>query len=221
MSATRWAARPLLWAATASAISATLLSLTLVHAPESAPKYMGWNLVLAWVPVALAVVLLACVRRGAARPVVIALGVSWLAFLPNAPYLLTDMVHAGTPYGGATRLDKVTLAMFALTGVVMFVAAVVPVSEATRLVAGTRWGRASVPVCAVAASIGMYLGRVLRWNSWDIFARPVSRLESIDAIVRTPAELARAGAFIVVASAVLITAVSALSRWLPSSSWRR
>ncbi len=220
MSASPGTTRPLLWAALASAGSVALLGLTLAHAPGTAPKYMGWNLVLAWVPVLLAVALLACVRRGAPRLLSVAVALSWLAFLPNAPYLMTDMVHAGTPYGGATRLDMVTLAMFALTGIVMFVAAMTPVIEAIRLLAGTQWARIAMPGCAVVASIGMYLGRVLRWNSWDIVVRPSSRIESLAAILHTPADLARAGAFVLVVSAVLFAAISTLNL-LPQRPARR
>jgi len=202
------------WAAVASAVSLTLLIISLAAAPDSAPKYMGWNLLLAWLPVALGCLLFWCARCRVARVGVAGAGVVWLAFLPNAPYLVTDLVHAGTPYGGSTRLDIITLITFAITGLVMFFAAVTAASEAARLAAGERWARAVAPVCALVASIGMYLGRVLRWNSWDLVVRPLGRVEAAVPFVRTPADILKAASFVLAISVILIASRAVLERVL-------
>lgn len=188
--------------------------MSLVHTPGTAPKYMGWNLVLAWVPVAFGYALYWCVCRGAPRAISAAVAISWLVFLPNAPYLVTDLVHAGTPYGGSTRLDIVTLIMFAVTGLVMFFAAITPAIEAIRISAHARWTRVVVPVCALAASIGMYLGRVLRWNSWDLVARPWSRLETASPFFGTTAYTFKAVAFVTAMTLLLIASRAVLAQVL-------
>lgn len=204
--------RSVAWAAGASTVSIALLGIALALSPGTAPKYMGWNLVLAWVPVLLACVLYWCVRRGIPRIGVLVVAVVWLAFLPNAPYLLTDLVHAGTPYGGATRLDVITLLAFAITGLVMFFAAMTPALEAARLAVGDHPARAAVLVCAIVTSLGMYLGRVLRWNSWDLAVRPVARLESAIPFVRTPADIAKAATFVIAIALLLVASRAALDR---------
>jgi hypothetical protein len=72
--------------------------------------------------------------------------------LPNAP----DLVHAGTANGGTSSLDVATLAAYAATGLLLFVAAVNAADEAVRLTAGPGFARAVAPACVIVASIGMY-----------------------------------------------------------------
>ena len=61
--------------------------------PLSYPtRFFVWNLTLACIPVLFAAGFVA-VRR---RIWLIPLGLGWLAFLPNAPYLVTDLVHLGS-----------------------------------------------------------------------------------------------------------------------------
>ena len=57
-------------------------------------KFLVWNLVLAWMPMVFAVAFDLVERRLWLLP----LGLGWLAFLPNAPYLVTDLVHLGEGY---------------------------------------------------------------------------------------------------------------------------
>src|SRR4051794_38963998 len=55
--------------------------------------FLAWNLALAWVPLALAVVIDRVHRRRGLRVLLVALGTAWLVFVPNAPYIVTDVVH--------------------------------------------------------------------------------------------------------------------------------
>src|SRR4051794_26818533 len=55
--------------------------------------YLVWNLFLAWIPFVLALALYDGRRRGWGGGRLLALGVAWLAFFPNAPYIVTDFVH--------------------------------------------------------------------------------------------------------------------------------
>ena len=149
-----------------------LLAVSRAADPFGAPNYLEWNLFLAWIPLVLGYLLWSCARMRCPRIVLVLAAAIWLVFLPNAPYLLTDLVHAGTANGGTSTLDVLTLATFAATGLVLFFASVTAASEGVRLAAGNRLARAVIPVSAVLASVGMYLGRVLRWNSWDLLVRP-------------------------------------------------
>ena len=55
--------------------------------------FLRWNLILAWVPYGAALALELVLRRGVWRWAALPLAAGWLLFLPNAPYILTDMVH--------------------------------------------------------------------------------------------------------------------------------
>jgi uncharacterized membrane protein len=90
--------------------------------------------------------------------------------------LLTDLVHAGTKARPHYWTDLVLILVFALTGLVLgFVALFVVqriVSRRFGWLAG--WGF----VCGIALlnGFGVYAGRFLRWNSWDVVLSPVALL---------------------------------------------
>ena len=63
--------------------------------------WLLWNLVLAWIPFALALLIYERARAGASLRVLAPLGLLWLVFFPNAPYLVTDLKHVGG--GGRSR----------------------------------------------------------------------------------------------------------------------
>jgi uncharacterized membrane protein len=141
------------------------------HTGDHFYAFLVWNLVLAWVPLVLALGAYAAARgrHGAATVV---LGVLWLLFFPNAPYLLTDFIHLHESTATPLWYDALMLAAFAWTGLAL--------GFASLYVMQTIWERATSPavswlgvVGALAlASFGVYLGRFLRFNSWDALVRP-------------------------------------------------
>jgi uncharacterized membrane protein len=130
---------------------------------------MVWNLFLAWIPLVLALLLLAAYRRGRSRLELVAIGAAWLVFLPNAPYMLTDFVHLGYYH----RLyDSIAIGSFAFTGLALGFASLLVVQLVVTRVAGALGGW-MVATCALfLSSVGVYLGRVQRLNSWDVLSRP-------------------------------------------------
>ena len=72
-----------------------MLAVRMLYTGTSVHGWLGWNLFLAWVPFLLALLLYHRARAGASWPVLAPLGVLWLAFFPNAPYLITDLKHLG------------------------------------------------------------------------------------------------------------------------------
>ncbi len=106
-------------------------------------RYLIWNLFLAWVPFVLALLFYDGQRRGMRAPGLLALGALWLVFFPNAPYIVTDFVH----------LSRDPLSPLWFDGL----------RELGWLVVGA---------ALVLGSVGIYLGRFVRLNSWDFFTNP-------------------------------------------------
>jgi uncharacterized membrane protein len=132
-------------------------------------KYLVWNLTLAWAPLVLAVLLYVAYRRRHTLAELLALGCAWLVFLPNAPYVLTDFIHLGTTH---RVFDSIVLASFAFTSLALGFASLVLVQLVVTRAAGGVAGW-SIAIAALAlSSVGMYLGRVQRLNSWDVLHRP-------------------------------------------------
>jgi uncharacterized membrane protein len=141
---------------------------------RAALLFLGWNLVLAWVPLLVSVVIAArhAPGREPTRLGTLALGAVWLAFFPNAPYLVTDLIHLRA-HGFVLHLyDAMMVFAFAMTGLCI---AFVSLWLHHRLVE-RRFGRAAgwlfVGAVAGLSGFGVFLGRVPRWNSWDIVTRP-------------------------------------------------
>jgi len=97
----------------------------------------------------------------------------WLIFFPNAPYILTDFQHLATR---AKELpvwyDVMMLIWFAFTGVLLGMVSLFLMQEIVRREFGRWVGWSFVALVTGLSSAGVYVGRFLRWNSWDIFSNP-------------------------------------------------
>jgi uncharacterized membrane protein len=101
------------------------------------------------------------------------LGLAWiLPFFPNAPYILTDFVHLGPAAGVPLWLDAGLISMFAFTGLLLGYASLYLVQVVVREVAGAAAAWAAAFGALSLASVGIYLGRFVRLNSWDVLTDP-------------------------------------------------
>jgi uncharacterized membrane protein len=132
-------------------------------------RYLVWNLGLAWVPLLVALLLYAAYRRRHTLAELIALGAAWLVFLPNAPYMVTDFVHLGDRH---RLVDAAILASFAFTALALGFASLLLVQIVVTRKAGAFAGWGVALGAMFLASAGVYLGRVHRFNSWDVLTRP-------------------------------------------------
>jgi len=103
----------------------------------------------------------------------------WIAFFPNAPYLATDLVHLTDCQPNRYWVDWSIFLWFILTGIFITLLSLHDVHRIldVRLPAFAVW-----PVlisCLFACGIGVWVGRVLRWYSWDIFLKPSIVLSDI------------------------------------------
>jgi uncharacterized membrane protein len=136
---------------------------------EARYGYLVWNLTLAWVPLVLAVLLVVAYSRRRPAVELVLVGAAWLVFLPNAPYVLTDFIHLGAEH---RQFDAILLASFAFTALALGFASLLLVQLVVTRVAGPAIGWFVALSSLLAASVGIYLGRILRLNSWDVVQRP-------------------------------------------------
>jgi uncharacterized membrane protein len=156
----------------ASAVITVGLAARVAYTQSLEATNLVWNLFLAWIPLVLALVLYDAARRGSSAAPLAAIGVVWLLFLPNAPYIVTDLKWLGQYDSGTHWFDYVFVVGSAAIGLVLgFVSLYLVQSVVTR-----RLGRVAgwtLALGALAASgVGVYLGRFQRWNSWDVFTEP-------------------------------------------------
>jgi uncharacterized membrane protein len=151
------------------------------------PEYgfLVTNLFLAWIPLALAYAISWAARRQLSRPALPLLACAWIIFLPNAPYLVTDVVHLRQ---NVTGVNAIELSLLALTGLLVAVKSVQLVQRAVEGLWGVPAGWRAVQIVALLVAVGVYLGRVLRWYSWTLLQHP-HELGRI--LLRTPSEPGR------------------------------
>lgn len=162
-----------------------------VYTATSPAEWLVWNLFLAWVPFVLALAVYDGYRRGARRWLLIAGAVLWLAFFPNAPYLVTDFKHLEALNAAPVWFDVVLLTTFAWAGLMLgFLSLFLVQAVARRVVGAANAWFGTFGVLALS-SFGIYLGRFQRWNSWDVLLRPRVVLENaVDGFVAGPQPLA-------------------------------
>jgi len=131
--------------------------------------FIPWNLFLACVPYAVSLCA-AIVHRAFPRSwwLLLPLFPVWLLFLPNAPYLISDFVHLGSSSDLQVWYDSAMLATYAVTGCTLAILSLDTMHRITRSFLGWRVGWLFVVVTLFLTGIGVHLGRVQRYNSWDI-----------------------------------------------------
>ncbi len=133
-------------------------------------NFLLWNLFLAWVPLAFAA--MTWVVRTRSRLLVALTGLCWLAFFPNAGYVVTDLIHLRTTRGGPLWLDTLMVFSVAWAALLAGIVSLAVMHRAVRDWLGPAAGWLFTIGVSLAAGFGVFLGRFQRWNSWDIVTRP-------------------------------------------------
>lgn len=168
-----------------SLAATTALTLALGFTDPAAPlsyptKFLVWNLFLAWIPMLCAVAFDLVERRFWLVP----LGLVWLAFLPNAPYLVTDLVHLGEGYELWRHVLQYGFA--AWTGILLGVVSLLLVHTRISREFGGVWGWLAAVLSVGLCAVGVVIGRFQRWNSWDLVTQPDAVVAATFDWVRAP-----------------------------------
>jgi len=159
----------------------SVLGITDPAAPLYYPtRFLIWNLLLAWIPLFFAAGFAVVHRRVWLLP----LGLGWLAFLPNSPYLVTDLVHLSE--GVELWRHVLQYGFAAWTGIMLGVVSMRLIHARVEREYGAVSGWAAVVVSIALCSIGVVVGRFQRWNSWDLMTQPHAVVTTTFKWVRSP-----------------------------------
>ena len=133
--------------------------------------FLIWNLFLAWIPFMIAYfTYTTTLKRRQIYFVMPLAAFFWLIFFPNAPYILTDFQHLAFSRGDAPIwYDVMMLIWFSFTGLMLGMVSLFLMQEVIRREFGRWTGWGFVAVVSLLTSAGVYVGRFLRWNSWNVF----------------------------------------------------
>ncbi len=159
--------------------AASLICISLVVARvgySDTTRYVGliWNLFLAWIPFVLAYLAYALSwRRRLVYFIIPIFAILWLIFFPNAPYILTDFQHlSNLATGVPVWFDVIMLIWFAWTGFLLGIISLYLMQNIIKREFGRAIGWLFVTVVSMLSGGGIYIGRFVRWNSWDVLRDP-------------------------------------------------
>jgi uncharacterized membrane protein len=143
-------------------------------------RFLVWNLFLAWLPYVWSLWALSIHRRQPRRWWLLLLpGALWLLFFPNAPYLITDLMHLRAYPPVPLWYDIGMLISFAWAGCFLAVASLYIMHQIIRDYTGRVISWLIAMGMMGLCGLGIYMGRFLRWNSWDLFLYPADVIGDI------------------------------------------
>ncbi|MEL6811937.1 MAG: DUF1361 domain-containing protein [Bacteroidota bacterium] len=155
---------------TITAISLMLLMIRLKLTQSFFLLFLVWNLFLAAIPYFLSTYLSSYHKIN--KSWLLLCTAIWLAFLPNAPYIVTDFIHLTHLQSHLKLLDFILISAFALSGLLCYVLSLNEMKQLLLQGFPSKWVRVFIFLVPFLCGFGIYLGRFLRWNSWDILRHP-------------------------------------------------
>lgn len=139
--------------------------------------FLNWNLFLAWIPFFISSFLVIFKIRSKLS-LVVAITV-WILFFPNSPYILTDLFHLRNRNSIPIWYDLVVILSYAWTGLFCGFVSLLDIEK----LLSDYCRRSVINIMTISflfiTSFGVYLGRFLRWNSWDILSNPFGLFNDI------------------------------------------
>lgn len=156
-----------------SVICVTLVAARVEYSDTTGSLGLVWNLFLAWIPFVLAYFSYAFSWKKPLLYFVLPIAAFlWLIFFPNAPYILTDLQHLNKASGAPLWYDVIVMVWFSWTGLLLGLVSLYLMHDIVQRTFGRWLGWAFVFIVSGLSSFGVYLGRFVRFNSWDLLNDP-------------------------------------------------
>lgn len=150
--------------------------------------FLNWNLFLAFLPWAFTTAAIVFPKLRKSKIITIGVMAAWLLFFPNAPYILTDLFHLRINSDMPIWFDLALILTFAWTGLLFGFMSLWDIEVLLEKFINKKL----IPIISVLllflGSFGIYVGRYLRWNSWDIIQEPYRLVYDIGHRVINPLE---------------------------------
>lgn len=151
-------------------------------------SYLPWNLVLAWLPLIFAVRLVTILKRKLwSSWEGLASSILWLVFLPNSFYMISDFIHLEDVKRVNILYDTLMFTSFIYTGAALGFSSLYLIHTQLRRRLMAYEANIWIAVTLLLSSVAVYLGRDLRWNSWDMVTNPGGLLFDISDRLQHPA----------------------------------
>jgi uncharacterized membrane protein len=150
--------------------------------------FLPWNLFLAFVPYYISKILIANPGWIENRVKFIFAFCAWLFFIPNSFYILTDLFHLKLTNDSPRWFDLTMIFSFAWNGMLLGILAIRKMETVFNLFFNNRNILFLLYPVMWLVAFGIYIGRYLRFNSWDILTNPFSLFEEISGMLLNPSD---------------------------------
>ena len=183
-----------------SGFSVFLSLCRIIYTAQNMYAFLLWNLFLAFIPWIIANILeYKNFRKGIEIPVMIV----WLLMFPNAPYLFTDLIHLGKNPFAPRWFDITLLLSYGITGFAFAYFSLKKVEGKIKKYFPKIKENYKKAFIIYLSSYGIYLGRFLRWNSWDIFTSFPAVIKDVFKTIKHPVQNAAAWGFTILFGTLL------------------
>lgn len=110
----------------------------------------------------------------------------WIIFFPNTLYLITDLIHLGANALVPFWFDVILLLLCAYIGLYLGLNSLFHIEQILLSKLSNKKTNFIIVVYILISSFGIYLGRFLRFNSWDVFVKPKFILNDVSNIFLNP-----------------------------------
>ena len=154
----------------------SLVIFRVLYSMEFRFVFLIWNLFLAVIPYFLMKMALENMQNR---------WISWLLFggsllfLPNSPYIVTDLFHLKHQASMPLWFDTLLVFSFAANGLLLFYDVLLKMHRFLENQVSKFWAILGIVAIIFLNGFGIYLGRFLRFNSWDIVANPFGLISEI------------------------------------------
>ena len=200
----------------ASVFSVALLVVRMFLTQKPVYSFLIWNLFLAWIPLVCAWLVSHTQKPPSAWKTMWIAIFLWLLFFPNSPYILTDLGHLARIDVWSTLplgFDVVMLLAFTLNGLLLGFVSLFIIERVWRQHFTSRVATTLSLVSLFLAGFGIYLGRFLRWNSWDLFHTPLVLVNDLVVRIINPLSHGMTWGFTALYSSFLIAIYIAVRFW--------
>jgi uncharacterized membrane protein len=140
----------------------------------------------------------------------------WLAFLPNAPYIVTDLIHIRVGNHNWLWLDIIVVLSFALSGLLLFYLSLLDMQNLIT----SHFKKTPIETISLIiiflCGFGVYLGRFLRYNSWEIISNPQILISDVNNILFSPSQNTEAWLFTLGFGGFLLVGYWIVKQTIPS-----
>ncbi|HEY4963449.1 MAG TPA: DUF1361 domain-containing protein [Candidatus Saccharimonadales bacterium] len=135
--------------------------------------YLLWNLLLAWIPLLLAFRLVEVLKR---KPwsswEALFISLLWIVFLPNSFYMISDFIHLQTAPPNQLVFYAITFTSIIYNAVVLGILSLYLIHVELKKRLSSNDSALAIALTILICCVAIYIGRDLRWNSWDVLTNP-------------------------------------------------